>query len=257
MNKQKKRLKNGQFSFGTEWTDYTWNPIAGCLHGCRWHMPDGSEIICYAEDMALTITQRAYPDGFEHHYWHPKRLSEPLKLKTPAKIFCDSMSDLFGAWVPQEQQQSIFDVMRQANWHTFQSLTKAPALMLKYQTQHGKLPDNLWAGASIPPSVMMGKRLTIHQQEKMLHRTLAVLSELQNPIRWLCIEPLSFDVAPVLNQYPDAIQWAVIGAANHGRKTYQPNADWVMKGIEVLRLHNIPIFFKGNLNWLPWYAEFP
>lgn len=27
---------------GIEWTDYTWNPVGGCQHKCRWQMPDHS-----------------------------------------------------------------------------------------------------------------------------------------------------------------------------------------------------------------------
>lgn len=27
---------------GIEWCDYTNNPIGGCLHGCKWDMPEYS-----------------------------------------------------------------------------------------------------------------------------------------------------------------------------------------------------------------------
>ena len=32
-----------------EWTDFTWNPVGGCRHACRWKMPDGTIARCYAE----------------------------------------------------------------------------------------------------------------------------------------------------------------------------------------------------------------
>lgn len=32
MNKQDK----GNGRRGIEWTEYTWNPVGGCQHGCRW-----------------------------------------------------------------------------------------------------------------------------------------------------------------------------------------------------------------------------
>lgn len=43
MNKQK--TAKGR---GIEWTDYTWNPVRGCQHGCRWTMPDGTIAKCYS-----------------------------------------------------------------------------------------------------------------------------------------------------------------------------------------------------------------
>lgn len=257
MNKQQK-FKNGKLiSRGIEWCDYTWNPIAGCKHRCRWKMPDGSTAICYAEEVANKVASKAYSNGFEHHYWHPERLTEPLKLKTPAKIFPDSMSDLFGAWVPPEHLEQVLDVMRQANWHIFQSLTKAPTQMVKYQKTCGALPQNLWAGASVPPSEMFGKPLSYKQQERMLHSTLTALSELKTPVRWLSIEPLSFDVSPILRQYPDTLEWAVIGAASNGRKLYQPKPEWVENTLQVLDEHEVAVFFKGNLKWTPWREDFP
>jgi protein gp37 len=44
---------------GIEWTQYTWNPIAGCLHGCAWTMPDGAVANCYAEDVADRLAPKA------------------------------------------------------------------------------------------------------------------------------------------------------------------------------------------------------
>src|ERR1044071_5420699 len=99
MNKQAKSA----IKRGIEWTDYTWNPVPGCQHGCRWQMPDGTVAECYAETVAGRVAQNAYPKGFEHHYWNPHILEEPLKIKTPASIFLDSMSDLMGSWVPKAE----------------------------------------------------------------------------------------------------------------------------------------------------------
>ena len=48
MNKQ---YKNPQ-SRGISWTDFTWNPVRGCLHECQWRMPDGEIAICYAKLVA-------------------------------------------------------------------------------------------------------------------------------------------------------------------------------------------------------------
>src|SRR5262245_29116946 len=114
MNKQRQGS-----TLGIEWTDYTWNPVGGCQHGCRWRMPDGALAVCYAETVATRVGKTAYREGFAHHYWRPHVLDEPLQLRTPSRIFLDSMSDLMGHWVPSAQIAQVLDVCRQAEWHTF------------------------------------------------------------------------------------------------------------------------------------------
>ena len=104
---------------------YTWNPTGGCFHGCTWQMPDGSTTECYAKTIAERFTS-GYPNGFEHHYWRPHSLKAPLKVKEKAGIFVGSMADLFGHWVPEEQIRQVLNVMEEANWHTFQTLSKFP-----------------------------------------------------------------------------------------------------------------------------------
>jgi protein gp37 len=229
---------------GIQWTDATWNPVGGCKHACRWTMPDGSTAICYAEEIARKFTA-GYPNGFEHHYWRPQNLEEPLREKKPLRIFMDSMADLFGHWVPEEQVHEVLAIARRADWHTFQSLTKNAPRLLKFKEA---LPPNLWAGVSSPPDQMMGQPLSRQQQEKMLHRTLEVLSQLSpQVVTWISFEPLSWDVAPIVAQYPGALRWSVIGAATNGPKVYQCDPAIVRNLLDVLDEQLVPVFFKGNL----------
>ena len=248
MNKQNK----GKGGRGIEWTDWTWNPVAGCQHGCRWEMPDGTEAICYAEAVAKGVAQAAYSEGFEHHYWNPKRLNEPEKLKDGAKIFMDSMSDLMGHWVKTEEILQVLDVCRRAPQHTFQLLTKnAPRL------RQFSFPDNVWAGVSMPPTEMFGRRMSEQQQSAYTTRALRVLQDGTPAIRWMSFEPLSFDVAEIVERHPGALQWAVIGAASNGKKTFQPKREHVEHLLDVLDKQGVPVFFKGNLEWDAWREEFP
>jgi len=246
MNKQNK----GNGRRGIEWTDYTWNPVGGCQHGCRWTMPDGSIAECYAETVAERVAQAQYPYGFEHHYWHPNRLLEPLSITTPSRIFLDSMSDLMGHWVTEDQVNQVLSICEKAHWHTFQLLTKnAPRLNLF------KFPPNVWVGVSAPPSIMFGKQLSLAQQKRMLKRMLDSLHGIDIPVRWMSIEPLSFDIAPLLED--SGLQWAVIGAATNGAKNYQPRPEWIAKVLDTLDVQDTKVFFKGNLKWSPWREEFP
>jgi protein gp37 len=249
MNKQKKA--NG--GRGIEWTDYTWNPVSGCQHQCRWTMPDGTIAECYAETIAERVAQKTYVYGFEHHYWNPKLLEAPLKVKQPSKIFLDSMSDLMGSWVPSEEIEQVLDICRQAHWHHFQLLTKNAPRLKEFQ-----FPPNVWIGVSAPPSFMFGKPLTFDQQKRMVERQINILRHISVPVRWMSIEPLSFDIAPLLED--SCLQWAVIGAATNGAKTYQPKREWVENVLDVLNKQNTQVFFKGNLDKglvVEWLEKFP
>lgn len=246
---------------GTRLPGFTWNVGGGCLHRCRWKMPDGKIAICYAEEIAdKGVAKSNFPHGFEHHYFHEKRLDEPLKLKEPAGIFLDSMSDLFGHWVPETQIQAVLDVCREAHWHTFFALTKNAPRLLKFD-----LPLNVWAGVSSPPDFFMGKELRRDQQSAMLFQSLTILSALRlrrKGIQWMSFEPLSWDVSEIVLKFPVGLQWAVIGAASNGR-TYHAPADQALDSLlSVLDSHNVPVFFKGNLRSSPlarkkWREEFP
>jgi protein gp37 len=242
---------------GTTRFGYTWNPISGCMHNCRWTMPDGTTAICYAELVATRVAQAHYSEGFAHHYWHPERLREPMQVKEPAHIFPDSMADLFGAWVPAEQLQQVMDAICEAEQHTFISLTKnAPRLL-----QVKDFPMNIWLGVSSPPDQMLGHSLSRIQQEKMLRRSLGILAQFPHRITWMSFEPLSWDVSDIVAEYADALDWAVIGAASNGAKTYQPEPAHVTRLLEVLDSRKIPVFFKGNLKGNAaagvWREEYP
>jgi protein gp37 len=260
MNKQK-------LPKGIEWTrirqiidgeeierdGYTWNPTGGCKHGCTWQMPDGSITECYAKTIAERFT-KAYDRGFDAHYWRPHLLNAPLKVKDPSGIFVGSMADLFGHWVPDEEIHQVIDVMREADWHIFQTLSKFPIRLPKFNPY----PQNVWVGVSVPAGHLMSKTGGV----KALQAYLRHMKNIEASIRFMSIEPLWFDVAPVfeawLEQGEDLpFEWVIIGAATNGSKTFQPKYEWTASLVDLLERQNIPIFFKGNLEWSDWRDEFP
>src|SRR5918998_2562933 len=103
-----------------EWTDATWNPVRGCTKispGCK-H--------CYAETFAERfrgVPSHPYQQGFDLRLV-PEKLAEPLRWATPRMVFVNSMSDLFHKDVPDEYIQAVAQVMKLADWHTYQVLTK-------------------------------------------------------------------------------------------------------------------------------------
>lgn len=248
---------NMQGKNGIEWCDATWNPVAGCHHGCRWVMPDGTTAICYAETIAEGMAKGAYAEGFSHHYWKPQLLNSPQKKKEPLKIFVGSMADLFGHWVKDEQIEAILRVARECPQHTFQLLTKNPKRTVKFD-----LPRNVWVGASMPPDVMMGGQLSQQQKERMLHVTLESLAGVQAAVKWISFEPLSWDVSPIVAKYDNVLLWAVIGAASAGRKYFAPDAGHFRALQDVLDVQEVATFYKGNLRSLAeakanWREEYP
>jgi len=239
---------------GIEWTHvygpgtgFTWNPISGCEHDCKWTMPDGKIAMCYAKAVAEKMrSETFFPNGFEQITFHPARLNEPVKKKDSSGIFLDSMSDLVGTNVPEEHILKVLDVVARCPQHTFQLLTKNAPRLLKFQERLRDLP-NIWVGASTPPDFMYGKPLSQTQQEAMLRKTLEVLTQVGTRVRWLSAEPLSWNISPVLADYPGAINWIVIGAASDGPKYFPPNEQNLLNTLLEVDRQTIPVFFKGNM----------
>lgn len=240
-----------------EWCDLTWNVGQGCFHDCKWRMPDGQIAQCYAKSVAERWKSPSFmPDGFDKHYWHPDRLSEPLDFKKPSKIFLDSFSDLMGHWAPASEIRDVLDVCRRAHWHTFQLLTKNPRRLGQFT-----FPDNVWVGVSAPPTFMNGHELSADQQRRWLDTGLDALAKADAKVKWLSIEPLSFDIAPWIQESGFVPDWVVIGAASNGPRVYQPDPQWVWNLVDLFSAPGTPLFYKGNLRGNaaanPWREEFP
>jgi protein gp37 len=276
------KLHNGKVSGGIEWVKtihpdgtetqgYTWNPVGGCKHACRWDMPDGSVAQCYAEEFATKYrSPKFYAEGFDHHYFNEKALDEPYRVHTPARIFLDSMSDLMGHWVPDEQIQRVLEVVQDNPHHTFLLLTKNAPRLLQFE-----FPENLWVGVSMPPTQMFGKPVSENQRRSYIMRALSVLSDVRASVRWMSFEPLSYDVVSdmyawqmhrIQTEAPSVyfpLDWAVIGAASSGRKVFQPKPHHVRRLEEALGeiSPQFPVFYKGNLRGnagiTEWREEYP
>lgn len=243
-----------------EWTDYTWNPITGCVHDCQWEMKSGKRAVtaeCYAKRIAESKPMaKFYPLGFKYHYFRPDRLGEPIALHEPSLIFVDSMSDLFAANVPDYEIERVLEVCRQCPQHVFQSLTKAPKRLLKFTHLFSQ---NMWIGVSSPPDWFMGKLLTHDQQVRFVSSCFEALAEVKqaNPegVVWMSIEPLSWDISSHMGNH--GLDWAVLGAASAGQRIFQPVATHVSNVLRQLARTNTPVFYKGNLEWEPRREEFP
>jgi protein gp37 len=208
---------------GIGWCDYTWNPVTGCKFGCRF---GGAS--CYAEAITHRFGGAHWPNGFAPTF-HPERLDEPCKLKTPSRIFTVSMGDLFGSWVPPEWITSVLDACRQAPWHTFILLTKAP-----WNAVTWAMPDNVWLGTTITGG-LPGEA-----------RRLACVRDYRARVRFLSCEPLAGPV-DVSVADPD---WIIVGGAA-GPGAFQPNEAWVRAVEDYADGRGVPVYHKDNLSVRP------
>lgn len=204
-----------------EWTDSTWNPLTGCNKvspGCKY---------CYAERMAARLKAMGNPNyrnGFQLTL-HEHALNLPLTWKTPQFIFVNSMSDLFHEDVPLEFILRVFEVMRQASWHSFQVLTKR-AHRLAELSQEIQWPDNVWMGVSV-------------ENENYTNR-IDHLRQTHAIIKFLSLEPL---LGPIPHLDLAGINWVIVGGES-GPSARPMNEEWVIEIKDQCISNNVPFFFK-------------
>jgi len=177
--------------------------------------------------MALRLQlmgQANYVNGFALTL-HEKALELPLKWKKPQTIFVNSMSDMFHASVPREFILRAFDVMRRANWHRFQILTKRADRLANLSDE---LPwaDNIWMGVSV-------------ENESYTYR-IDHLRETSAAIKFLSLEPL---LGPLENLRLDGIDWVIVGGES-GPGARPMDSDWVISIRNQCLEVNVPFFFK-------------
>ena len=94
--------------------------------GERLHEGERRVQVLLRRDVLGTLPRRAgHP--FEHGFdirLVPEKLEQPIHWRRPRKIFVNSMSDRFHEDVPTEFIARVGHVMRRADWHIFQVLTK-------------------------------------------------------------------------------------------------------------------------------------
>lgn len=201
---------------GIEWTDKTWNPTTGCNKispGCT-H--------CYAEALTKRFRQN-FPNGFELTL-HPSRISEPLRWRTPSRVFVNSMSDLFHEDVPLEFIKLVFDTIRATPWHIYQILTKRPERMRIVASQID-FPKNVWLGVSV-------------ENQDYVSR-LKILCEIPVSVRFISCEPLLGPLKLDLS----SIHWVIVGGES-GTGFRPMNLSWAEDIREQCQSSDVAFFFK-------------
>ncbi len=113
-----------------EWTEHSINPFRARLgngdgHYCEKLSPGCKR--CYSSRTQPRFRMPQFQEqrgaGVEH-YLDARKLQQVLDRKKPTKFFWCDMTDMFGAWVPNEWIAACFGVMAATPQHTHQVLTK-------------------------------------------------------------------------------------------------------------------------------------
>lgn len=221
-----------------EWTEATWNPVAGCSivsPGCTncyaMRMAERLELMGQQKYVGLTRRSggRAKWNGFIR--LDEEALLIPRNWKIGRIIFVNSMSDLFHESVPVEFIVRVFEVMRDCNQHTFQILTKRSDRLVEIGAGLD-WPSNVWMGVSV-------------ESEEYKFR----IDHLRNTpaaIKFLSLEPLLGDPGRLdLTN----IDWAIAGGES-GPNARAIDPSWVRSIRDQCVEWNVAFHFKqwGGVN---------
>jgi protein gp37 len=204
-----------------EWTEASWNPATGCTKvspGCA-H--------CYAETFAERfrgVPDHPYEQGFDLKLW-PDRLGVPLRWRRPRMIFVNSMSDLFHESIPDEFIKAVFTVMGQADWHTFQILTKRQDRLVDLAAELDWHP-NVWMGVTIE------NRRFVHRADR--------LREVPAAVRFISAEPL---LGALEGLDLDGIDWLIAGGES-GHRHRPVREEWIVELRDRCHDEGVAFFFK-------------
>ncbi len=220
---------------GIEWlgeNGYTWNPTRGCTEispGCA---------NCYARVFAERfrgVSGHPYEQGFDLRL-APGKLVEPLRTQKPGMVFVNSMSDIFHRDVPTQYIRDIATVMMEANWHTYQVLTKRAGRMSRLMRtdpsfQEVRNAKHIWWGVSVEDKK--------HGLPRIKH-----LRNAETAMPWISFEPLKEDLGEDYNL--TGMTWGVVGgeSAWASRKPVTLQEEWVLRIRDKCTALNIPFFFK-------------
>lgn len=223
-----------------EWTDVTWNPVAGCTltsAGCT---------NCYAMRMAARLQamgHRKYQGttrkSGNRKVWTGRvnidraSLNAPLAWKRPKRIFVNSMSDLFHEKVSDDFIVDVWAVMERCPQHHFQVLTKRPErLAVMCRAKLLKPLQNVWIGTSVESADVVGR--------------IARLVSISNMTRFVSFEPL---IGSVGNVDLAGIHWAIVGGES-GPKARPMQTAWVEEIQRLCVRDDVAFFFKqwGGVN---------
>ncbi len=256
----------------------TWNPLAGCTPispGC---------LNCYAATMAARLVEMGqakyqgtaeFKDGRAKwtgaiNLGDERDIDAPLSWKKPRMIFVNSMSDLFHEQVPDQFIDRVFVTMWNAQWHTFQVLTKRVERAVDYLGRHDwplrmaraalaamqrrepakaaimSLDDFVEEFKSIAsiglPNLLIGPSI---ENQKVADQRLPSVARL-HMMGWrtmISAEPLLERVNFDMNRWRSFIDWLIVGGES-GPHSRPCHVDWIDAVVSQCRIAGVRVFNK-------------
>lgn len=155
----------------------------------------------------------------------PDHLKQPAHRRKRRQAYVDSLGDIFSRDVPKQIIQQLFEIMRKANTHIFQLMTKRSA---RLRDLSAKLhwPDNVWMGVSVE-----NVQYTFRIDD--LRTTGA-------KVKFLSLEPL---LGPLPNLNLAGIDWVIVGGES-GKNARRMKAEWVRDIRDQCVAAGVPFNFK-------------
>ena len=209
-----------------EWTDATWSTQRGC------DLVDDTCKKCYAKRFSERfrgVSGNAFEHGFDFRLV-PENLEMPLHWKQPRKIFVNSMSDTFHRDAPDEYIIRMAEVMAEADWHTYQVLTKRSERMRDLLNSKLKFAAHL-------PHIWWG--VSCGNRKNGIPR-IAHLQATDVAVRFLSLEPIIEDLGELDFS---GIHWVIIGGES-GPGSRPFFVDWARDLIRQCRRQKVACFVK-------------
>jgi protein gp37 len=224
-----------------DWAEWTWNPVAGCLHDCPY---------CYARDIANRHYEEKFAPTFHRDRlpapWNTPfpdlgRVADPVRRMAKKNVFVCSMADLFGPWVRDGWIEAVFESCRRWPQWNYLFLTKFP---------------DRYEGLKLPPTAWVGT--TVDEQERVANAEKA-FQKIQAPVKWLSVEPMR---EKLTFTRLDLFDWVVIGGQSRSSQApeFHPPFDWVADLWHAAKAAGCAVYCKPNTwpgadGWLP--KEYP
>jgi protein gp37/ParB-like chromosome segregation protein Spo0J len=230
----KGRAKFNATNDQVSWAAWTWNPLTGCLHNCKY---------CYAREGAVMNRNLApfYPLGFAPTFYD-YRLEAPAHSKVPegvkddarlGRVFVSSMGDLFGKWVPDEWITKVFAAAHgNPDWE-YLFLTKFP---------------QRYVGLDLPPTAWIGTTVDEQYRVKIAEEAFRKIKGVR--VKWLSLEPL---LTPLKFTDLSMFDFVVIGSQSATEQPdgkvpeFAPPFDWVARLTEQAHAAGCKVYQKPNL----------
>jgi protein gp37 len=200
-------------------------------------------------------------------YLHEPALQEVLTRRKPTRYFWCDMSDLFGAWVPDDWIDRCFGVMALTPWHTHLVLTKRAERMRAYvasRATSGRLPIEIarevhkQSAALVAcetyltapgragfiqwplPNVWLG---VSGENQRSVDERLIALCEIPAAVRFISLEPLLEEVYLRGCWKPHGLDWVIVGGES-GPKARPFDLAWARSIVQQCQATGVPVFVK-------------